>query len=256
MRPGTEILIDKQLIHCEERSKHTLQIETKTAAKGYKLYSICDPSGYLFDFLFSSKVVKVVENKQFTPTNPLYNSKNTTTPLKRKRFTPTDRVALTLVHRLDRNWPNLQHILYMDNFFTNHRLFSELRAWNHAACGTCKAGSGAPKELFELAKVLTKQEDYGLHMNYPLFDVNNILFVDSKGLVIQSTYHTGKEPSLWLSIKKRRDVSISCARSLLDRTVEIPLPQAAGDYNNGMGGVNLAQRLANEYTTAKTHFRN
>jgi hypothetical protein len=53
------------------RSKHAIQIDLKTAEKGYKLYAAADKD-YLLNFLYSSKIVEVAELRSFIPSSPLY----------------------------------------------------------------------------------------------------------------------------------------------------------------------------------------
>ena len=53
--PGSHVSVDEQLILFKGRSCHTMQIASKAAGIGFKVYSLCD-NNYLFDFLFSSKV--------------------------------------------------------------------------------------------------------------------------------------------------------------------------------------------------------
>ena len=53
--PGSHLSVDEQLILFRGRSCHTMQIATKAASVGFKIYSLCQEN-YLFDFLFTSKV--------------------------------------------------------------------------------------------------------------------------------------------------------------------------------------------------------
>ena len=53
--PGSIISIDEQLIKLKGRSRHTLQITSKQAGKGFKVYSLCQDN-YLISLLFASKV--------------------------------------------------------------------------------------------------------------------------------------------------------------------------------------------------------
>lgn len=51
----SHLSIDEQLILFRGRCRHTIQIASKTAGIGFKLYSLCQEN-YLIDFLFTSKV--------------------------------------------------------------------------------------------------------------------------------------------------------------------------------------------------------
>jgi hypothetical protein len=58
--PGRDVAIDELLIEAKGRSKHTLQIPSKAAGKGYKVYALCT-LGYLYDFVFTSRTEKIAE---------------------------------------------------------------------------------------------------------------------------------------------------------------------------------------------------
>jgi hypothetical protein len=58
---GIYISINKIFIKCFGRIKYTLQIDSKAARKGYKLYVMTLQGGYLVDFRFTSKVSKIAE---------------------------------------------------------------------------------------------------------------------------------------------------------------------------------------------------
>jgi hypothetical protein len=53
------------------RFKHAIQIDLKTAEKGYKLYVTADKK-YLLDFLYSFKIAEVAELRLFIFSSPLY----------------------------------------------------------------------------------------------------------------------------------------------------------------------------------------
>jgi hypothetical protein len=60
IQPGRDIAIDEHLIKCLGRSKHTLQIPSKAAGKGYKVY-MTSVIGYFYDFVFTSRTEKIAE---------------------------------------------------------------------------------------------------------------------------------------------------------------------------------------------------
>ena len=51
--------IDEQLIRFKGRSKHTIQMNSKAAGQGYKIYSLCCANGYMIDFKFTSGQQKI-----------------------------------------------------------------------------------------------------------------------------------------------------------------------------------------------------
>jgi hypothetical protein len=60
IQPRRDIAIDEQLIECHGRLKHTLQILSKAAGKGYKVYAACI-IGYMYNFVFTSRTKKIAE---------------------------------------------------------------------------------------------------------------------------------------------------------------------------------------------------
>jgi hypothetical protein len=102
IQPGRDIAIDEHLIKCLGRSKHTLQIPSKAAGKGYKVY-MTSVIGYLYDFVFTSRTEKIAE-----------------VPMK-KNERQTSTMVLQLLQRL----PNKgkKHVVYLDNFFSTVELY-------------------------------------------------------------------------------------------------------------------------------------
>jgi hypothetical protein len=93
----------------------------------------------------------VAELRTFQPTSALYQI------VKNKSFSDSKTVVLTLVDRLREAYPSLPFTVVTDNFFTTHKLFSELREWGLSAFGTAKQGTLLPKE-FEMLRQCTSKE--------------------------------------------------------------------------------------------------
>ena len=89
-RPRSILSIDEELIMAKGRTKYTLQIPSKAAEKGYKIYSLCD-HGYLLDFLFSSKTAKISDLEDLKPTTDLY---------RKDAFNDSERAVLSLIKRI------------------------------------------------------------------------------------------------------------------------------------------------------------
>ena len=56
-RPGRDVSVDEQLILFKGRSKHTMNITSKAAGKGFKIYSLCC-GNYLLGLHFASRIIK------------------------------------------------------------------------------------------------------------------------------------------------------------------------------------------------------
>ena len=123
--PGREVSVDEQLILFKGRSRHSMSIGTKAAGYGFKIYSLC-VENYLYNFLFTSKMTKISLLEQT------------------KGLSDSSSVVLQLAKSLPKPY---SHVVYMDNFFTNVKLYTALKELGIEVCETAKNGSGFPLEL-------------------------------------------------------------------------------------------------------------
>jgi hypothetical protein len=247
--PGSTVSIDENLILAKVRSKHLLQISNKAAGKGYKLYTLCDGS-YCYDFLYSSKSDKTPESRSYQTQSDQYRDV--------EDFTATEQLVLTLIDRLVESNPDIKFEMVFDNFFTTHRLFTELKLRGIGAYGTAKAGSGVPKPHLALRSLTSKEKDYGEQVNTVYGEVNCTTFIDQKAVWMMSTVHdTANEPPCWRDAVKRPTASQKFARTNTAGEIELPYPQLMYDYNHGMNGSDLCQQVWNYYTVSgHRHRRN
>ena len=168
-----DLSIDEQLISFKGRSKHTIQMNTKAAGEGYKIYSLCCSNGYMIDFKFSSAIKKVAELRDYSD------------------FSQSEAVVLDFAHSLLIRFPRSKpfYILHLNNFFTTRKLYQELYELGISANGTAKAGSGIPKELAYLRDVMTKQNDHREWFNWVVGNVNCIAFCDSASKAMMTTVY-------------------------------------------------------------------
>src|SRR5450755_65691 len=116
--PERDIAINELLIEAKGRSQHTLQIPSKAAGKGYKVYALYS-LGYLYNFVFINRTQKIAE-----------------IPIKKGvRYTST--IIQYLMRRLLNG--NTRHVIYLDNFFTTVSLLNIFKILKIKATGTCKA---------------------------------------------------------------------------------------------------------------------
>ena len=122
-----DLCVDEILVQFSGRSKHTIQMNSKAAGEGYKIYCLCYPNGYLIDFRFTSAEQKIAEIGDW------------------EGFTASEVVVLDLITQLQTRLPrstSSPYILHTDNFFTRISLFSKLYEFGIGANETAKAGSG------------------------------------------------------------------------------------------------------------------
>jgi Transposase IS4 len=128
--PGRDVTIDELLIKAYGRSPHTLQIPSKAAGKGYKIYAMCI-LGYLWDCFFTSRISGIVGVPKGTGDERA-----------------TSVMIITLMHTLPNRGRN--NCVWLDNFFTTGKLFSRgllltsgvLPNASHQSCGSCEPPGG------------------------------------------------------------------------------------------------------------------
>jgi hypothetical protein len=127
-------------------------------------------------------------------------------------------VVLTLVDRLREAHPSLPFTVVTDNFFTTHKLFSELREWGVGAFGTTKQGT----------------HDFA---NDP-----------------SEWKSARKRPRASLTHGKP-DVSSNIPEIEENQSFLLPFPQLAVDYNRDINRADLCAQLWSYYSTANHRHR-
>ena len=115
--------IDEIMIHFQGRSAHTIKIPNKPISLGYKVLALCD-AGYTFDWELTLRITSFASSKQIKKPYPL---------------SPTSSDVLQMLTTL----PYRTHFFtaYMDNYFSNIRLFARLLDFGIRACGTVRYSS-------------------------------------------------------------------------------------------------------------------
>ena len=232
--------IDKQFVQFTGRSKHTIQMNSKAAGKGYKIYSLCCPNCYMIDFRYTSAEQKVAELRPC--------------PDKSQTEAVVLDLAKTLLTRFGKSTP--YYVLHLDNFFTRYTLYEELYARGIGANGTAKAGSGIPKELILLQDVMTKQINHEEWYNYVIGNVNCIAFCDMATTSIMTTVHDPTEEDyVWYDEIKRPGASLTNAKPTVSSnnisTWRIRKLNGAHDYNQNMGGSDSHAQQNSYYSTSQ-----
>ncbi|KAF5281922.1 hypothetical protein FQR65_LT14448 [Abscondita terminalis] len=125
------------------------------------------------------------------------------------------------------------HVVYFDNFFTSYSLLESLSRKNIRACGTIRENRTNKCPL--IASVLMKKKDRG---TFDYKSDGNIICVkwhDSAVVTVASNYHVVTP----LQNTKRRMKGQS--------KVDVPQPNLIKKYNQGMGGVDLFDRMCSSY---------
>lgn len=235
-QPGRNVSVDEQLILFKGRSRHTMQIGTKAAGVGFKIYSLCSGS-YLYNFLFASRVSKVSNLK------------------KKPGFTDSSAV----VYRLCQSLPSDRgYVVFMDNFFTNVKLLKALKNIGIGARGTAKAGSGFPVELLQIRELSTKKKNWGMR-TYTTATPDVLCFVwqDLGTTQIMTTVHSARdlEKSEFIPKEKRRGISNDSMLQSTNGDMALPIPLPIREYNKHMGGSDANSQCRSYYSADTRSFR-
>ena len=105
-----EVAVDESMVKFQGRSSLKQCMRDKPTKRGYKIWMLCDKSGYNLKFqVYTSKV-------------------------REKR--PEKGLAARVVVDLTNEIQGKNHIVYMDNYFSSYALFKELKGKQIFACGT------------------------------------------------------------------------------------------------------------------------
>jgi hypothetical protein len=211
----------------------------KPIKQGYKIYGIAD-HGYIYNWLWSSRE----KGYQDTFDHP--------------DLTPTG----CLVRHLALSLPRRFLTIYLDNYFTNVHLFSELRACNFGAVGTTRSHPGFPKDLVEIKDRFSTKLPWNTLFAVRVGNTLCFAWQDNNIVLALSTIHTvDKAEDFREKIRKRPAKTSTNGRIVRqvfgdDYAKELEIPCFIDDYNQYMGGVDLANQFREVYTAHKPTFRN
>jgi hypothetical protein len=198
-------------------------MQRKPDKEGYKLYALCDKkTAFVYDFFPSGRLEKVEVKEQ------------------------VDKLVHTLPGK-----QSIDYIIAMDNFFTTPKVIESLREQRVGVVGTARRRRG----WNPFDDVRDEKEFNSLYL---INDRRNFLiarWIDNSEVLMVSTVHTG-ELVVDSHRKRPRETQYNRdhVRALFgndgEKTIEIP--KIIDDYNNWMGGVDLANQLISQY---KPQFR-
>lgn len=175
-------------------------------------------------------------------------------------FSDSAAIVLELVDRLRQHQPQLRYTVWIDNYFTSARLFSQLRDTGIGASGTVKnmeKGTGLDKRLVALRNQL--KDSIGWGRLYAAISRDGKLlqlgWKDNVLVLFMTTTFNGKEKvaSIW---KRPRDSSSSKASRAIfgdDIYKLLAIPLLTNLYNYCVNGVDIANQAKCYYTTQRRH---
>lgn len=204
-----KLSIDESMVPYYGHHSCKMFIRGKPIRFGYKIWMICSSNGYPYK-------MEIYSGKQ--------NGAKADAPL-------GSRVVMDMLSVVEQ--PE-QHEVFFDNFFTSYNLMNQLTSLKIRAVGTIRENrtGGCP---LRSAKDMKKTErgTYDFRSNGRIFVCR---WNDSSVVTVASNYATHEPIS-----KAKRYSRIEKKR------VDIPQPALIQRYNEGMGGVDLLDRLLGSY---------
>lgn len=211
------LCVDEQICSTKIRSYMKQYMPNKPKKWGFKLFVLCDTTGYAYKFEIYNGAPEIP-----APTEPdLQPSAN-------------------IVVRLLREVPRFQNfIIYFDNYYTTVPLVVYLRTQGILSVGTIRRNRIKNCKLPD-EKTMQKFERGTSHefiCNIHGIDVTSLSWKDNKIVNLVSTYVGVKPISDSVGNKSTRSLTIK-RFDKREKTVKmIPCPQIIKDYNKHMGGV-------------------
>jgi hypothetical protein len=211
----------------------------KPITQGYKIFGIAD-HGYLYNFIWSSRE-KGLQNIVLQPT-----------------LTKTG----SLVKSLALSLPRRRITIYMDNYFTSVPLFSELRTCQFGAVGTTRPHQDFPLGLKELKERFSTKLAWNTLLAKVVNDTLCIAWQDNNIVLALSNAHTVHRLEDFRDKVRKRPAKTSTNGRIVrqvfgkEPTKSLQIPSIIDDYNQFMGGVDLANQFRESYETHKPTLRN
>jgi hypothetical protein len=211
----------------------------KPIKEGYKVYGIAD-HGYIYGWIWSSR------------------AKGLQALIKHPSLTPTSSLVCSLALMLPR-----RHIaIYMDNYFTSIPLFVKLQACKFGVVGTTRPHKAFPDSLSIIKRRFRKKLPWNTLVTAVEQEILCLAWQDNNIVLGLSNIHTMDKAEDWVERKRRRPAKTSTNGHLFrevfgnDPVKELPIPCFIDDYNQNMGGVDLANQFREAYETHKPSLRN
>lgn len=264
--PSTNVAIDEMMIRFLGRSVHTIKMPNKPIGLGYKVLAVCD-AGYTYDWELTSRVEGFATSVQQKKPYPL---------------SPTSSVVLQMLVKL----PYRSHFFtaYMDNYFSNIRLFARLLDYGIGACGTVRTSSKDFPDILNISKdkavgilewnfatgvVVRQVQDTArktkmdqLPSKWGIPPVMVFLWQDNSTVHLLSTVHN-LDPDAWVEKMRRKPRETSTNATAARRPFAedqhrklLKIPKIDDDYNQYMGSVDIADQLRSYYSTQRVARRN
>jgi hypothetical protein len=210
----------------------------KPIKQGYKIYGIAD-HGYIYNWIWSSRE-KGLQDIVLHPT-----------------LTNTG----SLVRNLALSLPRRCLTIYLDNYFTSVPLFSELRACNFGAVGTTRPHKEFPGGLTDIKNRFSTKLEWNTLLAAVVQDVLCLAWQDNNIVLALSNIHTVDKADDFREKARKRPAKTSTNGRIVRRVFgsdyvkDLQIPCFIDDYNQYMGGVDLANQYREAYETHQPTLR-
>lgn len=178
--------------------------------------------------------------------NELKTARQLGFPASKWNLTPSSLIVIQLCRNLP-DFGTLKYVVFLDNFFTNVRLFKALKTIGIGACGTVKSGCGYPTDLIRLRAAATKAKNWGekvittVKSDGKIIEDGNILamaWVDLKTVQLMTTIHTVEEmkTDFYKNARRRHEIPTNSTVTVEEEEEKLPFPLPIVEYNQHMGG--------------------
>lgn len=202
--PKQKLVVDESMVKFKGRSSLKQYIKNKPIKRGFKIWMLCDETGYNLSFqIYSGKQTDSVE------------------------VGLGSRVVLDLC----KDFVNKNHLLFVDNFFTSPLLFIKLKQQNIFACGTVNPNRKHMPKLVD-----DKQLEKGSYdWKHCKEGVTVFKWKDNKCVHLMSTYHDASSND---TVKRKQKdgtvTNIPCPTILKDYNINMNFvdnfDRLKGDY--------------------------
>jgi hypothetical protein len=167
-------------------------------------------------------------------------------PVIKWNLTPSSLIVIQLCRNLP-DYATSKYAVFLDNFFTNARLFKALKIIGIGACGTAKSGCGFPVDLLRLRAAATKNKDWGKKAimttkadkktGIEEGDILCMAWVDLNIVQFMTIIHTVDDLKAvsYKNIRRRHGIP-SNSGVVIDEVTKLSFPEPIVDYNQHMGG--------------------
>ena len=211
-----DLSIDETMVPHKGRLSYKQYIKNKPVRWGIKLWVLCEAkTGFVYKFqVYLGKEGGVAEQH----------------------------LARRVVKHLMEPLEGKYHHVYMDNFYSDPHLFLELETKKILSCGTIRSNrKGFPNDIV-ITKAMEKRMNRGDYLWRCHGNLVAISWYDRRPVYIISTIHPPDNNGAPCSVLRR---------SRGGPREEIPCPPAQLDYQDYMGGVDLADQISTSFSVIR-----